>query len=105
MCTRVVTNFPMGRVVFALAIRFADGILVTSVSDTRFVTNFVEFRNDSWVDDGVFAGIAARGGTVCISETQGQVLDRLPPGPFAYIRLRADRYSAEAWVAQRAEAA
>ena len=56
----------------------------------------MEFRHDSWVADDVFAAIAARGGTVCISETQGQVLDRLPPGPFAYIRLRADRYSAEA---------
>jgi uncharacterized protein YecE (DUF72 family) len=56
----------------------------------------VEFRHDSWVDTEVFACIAARGGTVCISETGGAVLDRLPPGPFAYVRLRADRYSPDA---------
>ena len=62
----------------------------------------IEFRHDSWVDDAVFAAIAARGGTVCISETQGRVLEHLPPGPFAYIRLRADRYSTPArdgWLA------
>lgn len=56
----------------------------------------MEFRHDSWVADDVFDVIAARGGTVCISETAGAVLDRLPPGPFAYVRLRSDRYSVEA---------
>ncbi len=56
----------------------------------------VEFRHDTWVDDAVYARIADRGGTVCISETEGRVLDRLPPGPFAYVRLRTDRYSPEA---------
>lgn len=56
----------------------------------------VEFRHDSWVNAGVFARIADRGGTICISETAGAVLDDLPPGPFAYVRLRADRYSADA---------
>jgi hypothetical protein len=40
--------------------------------------------------------IAAAGGTVCVSETTGAVLPRLPEGPLAYVRLRADRYSAEA---------
>jgi len=53
----------------------------------------LEFRHESWADPSVFDRIAARGGTVCISETAGEVLDRLPPGPFAYVRLRADRYS------------
>ncbi len=56
----------------------------------------VEFRHDSWVEPEVFDRIAERGGTVCISETSGAVLDRLPPGPSAYVRLRADRYSADA---------
>lgn len=56
----------------------------------------IEFRHDSWVDDAVYQTIAAQGGTVCISEATGAVLDRLPPGPFAYVRLRSDRYSAEA---------
>ena len=40
--------------------------------------------------------IAAAGGTVCVGETAGAVLPRLPDGPFAYVRLRADRYSPEA---------
>ncbi len=52
----------------------------------------IEFRHDSWINASVAAAIAARGGTVCISETAGRSLDRLPPGPFAYVRLRADRY-------------
>jgi uncharacterized protein YecE (DUF72 family) len=56
----------------------------------------VEFRHDSWADPEVFDRIAERGGTVCISETGGTVLDHLPPGPFAYVRLRSNRYSADA---------
>lgn len=56
----------------------------------------VEFRHESWGDPRVFDRIAERGGTVCISETAGALLDRLPPGPFAYVRLRSDRYSADA---------
>jgi len=56
----------------------------------------LEFRHQSWADPAVFERIAARGGTVCISETAGEVLNGLPPGPFAYVRLRADRYSTEA---------
>jgi uncharacterized protein YecE (DUF72 family) len=56
----------------------------------------VEFRHESWLDDAVFTRIAEHGGTVCVSETDGRALDRLPPGPFAYVRLRSDRYSAEA---------
>ncbi len=56
----------------------------------------MEFRHDSWVAEDVFAAIASRGGTICVSETEGAVLDRLPPGPFAYVRLRSDRYSPEA---------
>lgn len=56
----------------------------------------MEFRHDSWVDPDVLDWIAERRGTVCISETDGALLDRLPPGPFAYVRLRADQYSADA---------
>jgi uncharacterized protein YecE (DUF72 family) len=56
----------------------------------------IEFRHDSWRDDAVITRIADHGGTVCVSETDGRVLERLPPGPFAYVRLRSDRYTAEA---------
>ena len=56
----------------------------------------LEFRHESWLVPEVEERIAAAGGTVCVSETTGAVLPRLPEGPLAYVRLRADRYSAEA---------
>jgi uncharacterized protein YecE (DUF72 family) len=51
-----------------------------------------EFRHESWNDHTVADHIAAAGGTVCLSETAGEVPDELPPGPLAYVRLRAERY-------------
>jgi uncharacterized protein YecE (DUF72 family) len=60
-----------------------------------------EFRHESWESPEVAAHIADRGGTVCISETKGEVPTALPAGPHAYIRLRTDRYSEEkrsAWL-------
>ncbi len=56
----------------------------------------IELRHESWLDPVVFRRVADAGATVCISETSGSVFDVLPPGPFAYVRLRADRYSPEA---------
>ncbi|MGI9540334.1 MAG: DUF72 domain-containing protein, partial [Miltoncostaeaceae bacterium] len=56
----------------------------------------MEFRHASWDESGVAERIAEAGGTVCIGETEGRVPDALPPGPLAYVRLRADRYSPEA---------
>jgi uncharacterized protein YecE (DUF72 family) len=62
----------------------------------------LEFRHESWIDPEVFLRVADAGGTVCVSETAGAVFEILPPGPFAYVRLRADRYSAasrDGWLA------
>jgi uncharacterized protein YecE (DUF72 family) len=59
-----------------------------------------EFRHESWGTPEVTKMIAARGGTVCLSETKGDVPPSLPDGPIAYVRLRHDRYSPaarEAW--------
>ena len=56
----------------------------------------LEFRHESWLAPEVEERIAAAGGTVCVGETAGAVLPRLPDGPLAYVRLRADRYSPEA---------
>lgn len=67
-----------------------DAILEAIAGPQRFA---IEFRDDSWTDPGVREAIAAAGGTVCISETAGEVPDALPPGPLAYVRLRAERYS------------
>ncbi|MDQ4058414.1 MAG: DUF72 domain-containing protein [Actinomycetota bacterium] len=55
-----------------------------------------EFRHDSWIDDFVYKTIAEAGGTVCISNTTGDVPETLPPGRLAYVRLRTERYSPEA---------
>jgi len=68
----------------------------------------VEFRHESWVDPSVSTRVA-KAGTVCWSDTSGDVPERLPPGPIAYVRLRADVYSdrqREGWrelVAREAE--
>ncbi len=53
----------------------------------------MEFRHDSWDAPGVEQRVAAAGGTVCVGETRGRVLPRLPDGPLGYVRLRSDRYS------------
>lgn len=61
----------------------------------------IEFRHESWAAAEVEEAIASGGGTVCISETEGLVPDRLPAGPRAYVRMRADRYSEaarDAWL-------
>jgi uncharacterized protein YecE (DUF72 family) len=61
----------------------------------------LEFRHESWLDTVVEARVAAAGGTVCVGETAGAVLPRLPAGPLAYVRMRADRYAPEARAAWR----
>jgi uncharacterized protein YecE (DUF72 family) len=54
-----------------------------------------EFRNEGW-SAGVEAELARQGGTVCVTETLGEAPDSLPPGPIAYVRLKAERYSDQA---------
>ena len=56
----------------------------------------LEFRHESWDDDGVRDRIARAGSTTCVSETKGEVPSSLPPGPVAYVRLRSEEYSPEA---------
>ena len=56
----------------------------------------LEFRHESWEDGEVAERVAAAGGTICLSETAGEVPAALPPGPRAYVRLRAEHYPAEA---------
>jgi uncharacterized protein YecE (DUF72 family) len=51
-----------------------------------------EFRHESWTDPEVGARVAAVGGTLCISDTEGVVPASLPPGPIGYVRLRTERY-------------
>ena len=55
----------------------------------------IEFRHESWTHPEVLDTIAASGGTVCISNTDGTVPPALPPGPLAYVRMRTERYTEE----------
>ncbi len=52
-----------------------------------------EFRHDSW--GGIEEMIAAAGATVCVASSGGDPPETLPPGSFAYIRLRGDSYTRE----------
>ena len=54
-----------------------------------------EFRHRSWDCDEVRHLIAASGGTVCVSDLDGAVLESLPPGLVGYVRLRASHYGRE----------
>lgn len=52
-----------------------------------------EFRHSSWHDVDVESAVADAGGTICVSDSTGDVPARLPPGRVAYVRLRAERYT------------
>jgi uncharacterized protein YecE (DUF72 family) len=59
-----------------------------------------EARHPTWEDPALDEALAAAGGTRCLTEERGEVPEALPPGPIAYVRLRADRYdddAREAW--------
>jgi uncharacterized protein YecE (DUF72 family) len=53
----------------------------------------LEFRHDSWRSPAVAERVAAAGGTICLADTEGAPPPALPPGPIAYVRLRAERYA------------
>jgi uncharacterized protein YecE (DUF72 family) len=52
-----------------------------------------ELMHESWRASGVEDAVAARGGTVCLTDSDGPAPAALPPGPVAYVRLRAERYA------------
>ena len=55
----------------------------------------VELRHESWLHPQIADRIAGGGATLCLADVTGEVPERLPPGPIAYVRLRADRYTQE----------
>ena len=69
-----------------------DALIEALPPDRRYA---FEFRNDTWDDDGVRERIAAAGGTVCLSNTDGATPASLPAGPLAYVRLRTEEYADE----------
>jgi uncharacterized protein YecE (DUF72 family) len=52
-----------------------------------------EFRDRSWDDPTVRRTILDAGGTICLADVGGGVPSELPAGRFAYVRMRAERYS------------
>jgi uncharacterized protein YecE (DUF72 family) len=54
-----------------------------------------DFRHASWHIPEVEEQLADAGATVCLSERDGNLVEKLPPGPAAYVRLRAERYEPE----------
>jgi uncharacterized protein YecE (DUF72 family) len=67
-----------------------EALLAELPSDRRFA---LEFRHESWAAPDVADRLARADATMCLSNTDGAVPGELPPGPLAYVRLRAERYS------------
>jgi uncharacterized protein YecE (DUF72 family) len=67
-------------------------------SDRRFAC---ELQHESWDAPEVAEALAERGGTTCLREEAGTVPDALPPGPVAYVRLKALHYGDDAREALR----
>ncbi|CAN5173701.1 hypothetical protein BH20ACT22_BH20ACT22_10230 [soil metagenome] len=74
------------------------GLLLALPDNHRYA---FEFRHESWDHEAVHSQIASRNATAVLSETTGAPPCALPPGPFAYIRLRATKYSPRARKAWR----
>jgi uncharacterized protein YecE (DUF72 family) len=70
--------------------RGLEELIATLPSAGRYA---FEFRHPSWETGAIHDMVAARGGTICFAETEGRVASALPPGPFAYVRLRFDAYT------------
>ena len=71
-----------------------DAMLAVLLDALRSAPPFaIEFRHESWFTPEVVGRVAGAGGTVCLADTTGEVPERLPPGPLAYVRLRADSYT------------
>ncbi len=51
-----------------------------------------DLKHESWHTDEVTQQIAEAGGTICLSDRQGDPPDELHPGPIAYVRLRGEHY-------------
>jgi uncharacterized protein YecE (DUF72 family) len=51
-----------------------------------------ELQHESWWAREVAEAVAGRGGTTCLREERGVAPPALPPGPFAYVRLKGAHY-------------
>ena len=73
--------------------------LLNAIPDTHRCA--FEFRHDSWDHPQVRELIASRNAAAVVSESAGAPPTPLPPGPHAYVRLRASKYSPKARKAWR----
>ncbi|MCB0882357.1 MAG: DUF72 domain-containing protein [Thermoleophilia bacterium] len=90
---------PLGDALAGVLVQFPeerarDDALATRVMELLAPVGPVvmEFRHPSWDEPAVREAVAAAGGTTCLTHTEGPPPGRLPPGPLAYVRLRADAY-------------
>ena len=56
----------------------------------------IEFRNDSWFDDEVYALLRARNVALCIADTEEGATPAIATADFGYLRLRAVEYTDDA---------
>ncbi len=55
-----------------------------------------EFRNDSWLDEEVYARLRARNFALCVADTEERSVPVIATADFAYLRLRDEGYDDEA---------
>jgi uncharacterized protein YecE (DUF72 family) len=69
-----------------------DGLLATLPEGLPYA---FEFLSPTWDDDSVTEKLLEHGATRCFTDRTGDVPEKLPPGPIAYIRMRNQRYTDE----------
>ncbi|MEY4636447.1 MAG: hypothetical protein RJA55_2245 [Acidobacteriota bacterium] len=67
-------------------------------------TAAVEFRNESWLDDEVYAALKARNIALCIADSEVRHTPSIATADYAYLRLRDEGYG-EAEIARWADTA
>lgn len=77
-----------------------QGLLALLPPDVRAA---VEFRNDTWYDDEVYATLRAHGASLCITHTEEGDSPFVATAPWGYLRLRGVQYAddeLQTWVAR-----
>lgn len=61
----------------------------------RAVSAAFEFRNDSWLNDGIFTLLKSHNRALCVAETEERTTPDVVTADFCYYRYRKPSYSAE----------
>lgn len=62
----------------------------------RALRSTVEFRHDSWFQDGVYALLRKTNVALCLAESEKLETPNVHTADFFYLRMRRERYSAKA---------